>query len=231
MFAFAASALLGGCGLVPKESVSFEPSPRQEISSQDGSSLIVSRGRTTVVSMRPTEAQFTFDTGPSFIVGIQNASAQPIEFNLNNVSATEIINGRPTGKLKVYSDKELISEEETRRFGRELLASMLAGVSDGLGNDPSNGNAISSNAEQVHADRVNELQEIALVDHILQPGGTYAGKLEIDKPATTSAGMRRYSIAIKLGSDLHEIQIAQTQLPVQPIIQAPRLVIASPSSQ
>jgi hypothetical protein len=212
-----------GCGLVPTERVAFQAEPGQEVATREGDSFVVSRSSNSIVSMRPAESQFTFDSRPVFIVGIENISDRPLTFNMSSVAAMEIVDGRPTAQLKVYSDKELISEEETKRFWRDLGAAAMAGVSDGLGNDESDGNAISQHASEVHAQRLQELKELALVDHTLAPGEQFAGKLEIEKPSSIASGSRTYSISMQVGPDLHEIHIAQTQLPVRSNIQVPTI--------
>jgi hypothetical protein len=51
-----------------------------------------------------------------------------------------------------------------------------------------------------------ELEQLAIKDHTLMPGESYAGKLYVEQPAGTSS-QKAYFIKIKVGPDRHDFEV------------------------
>jgi hypothetical protein len=177
---------------------------------REGSSVITSRGRNSIVTMRPAAREAS--TQPVFIVGIQSASRQPLNFYVSQTTAVQIVDGKPDRELKVYSYDELVAQERNAQVGRAFLVAALSGVNSGLaGRNPDAAAAAEERnaalAAQVAAagqQNMQALEELALKDHTLMPGETYAGKLALEGPAS---GAKSYSIALTVGPDRHEILV------------------------
>jgi archaellum component FlaG (FlaF/FlaG flagellin family) len=198
---------LSGCASASGDVVHFQPQPGQQVTANGQDSLIESRGRQTVVSVRPFNQPFV-NRRPEYVIGIKNVTSRPVQFVINNVQVTQVIDGNPK-QLKTYSVDELRNEEALAQVGDEILAGTLAGFSDALTNDASLGNQIVENHANARQQVLQELDQLTLKDHVLSPGEMYAGKLYIEPPSANKAGLKIYAIALTVGSDQHEIIVMQ----------------------
>ncbi len=177
---------------------------------REGSSIITSRGRNSIVTMRPATREAS--SQPVFIVGIQSVSRQPLNFRVSQATAVQIVDGRSDRQLKVYSYDELVAQERNAQIGRGLLVAALSGVNAGLAGRNPNAAAAAEEQNAALAARVaaagqqnlQALEELALKDHTLMPGETYAGKLALEGPDSSA---KSYSIALAVGPDRHEILV------------------------
>jgi hypothetical protein len=53
------------------------------------------------------------------------------------------------------------------------------------------------------------LEQSVIKDNTLMPGEWYGGQLHLAPPTDQGGGPKTYSITIKVGSDLHVIEVAQ----------------------
>jgi len=193
---------------------SFRAKTYQEVVLRDGDPTITSRGRNSVVSLRP--ASHLVADRPVFIVGIQNISRRKVDFLVNETEAGEIVDGK-TKALKVFTYDELATQEQSAQAGRSLAVSLLTSINSGMaadGDEQTQAAAEAQNAK-LKADtaataekNMTDLNELTLKDHTLMPGETYAGKLYLEAPAS-NAEQKEYYINIKIGADRHEFAIVQ----------------------
>lgn len=207
-------ATVAACATATGEVVQFQSRPNQQVMMREGSNIITSRGRNSIVTMRSAHREAS--TQPVFIVGIQSVSRQPLNFRVSEVTATQLVDGRPERPLKVYTYDELVAQERNAQIGRGLLVAVLSGVNSGLaGNDPDAAAAAEQRnanmAAQVAAagqQNLQALEELAIKDHTLMPGETYAGKLALEGPGSNS---KSYSVALMVGPDRHEIFVVHAR--------------------
>jgi hypothetical protein len=198
---------LAGCVTTGGETVSFQPKSYQQAIMRDGDQIITSRGRSSVVSLRP--ATHLIADHPIFIVGIQNISKTPLDFRVSEASAGQVVAGT-SNPLRVYTYDELVSQEQNAQVGRTLLTGVLMSVNAGLVGDA----AVDTNAQMAanltvqHQQNLTDLDQLALKDHTLMAGENYAGKLNVAPPANTD-GPKNYFIELKVGSDRHNFEIVQ----------------------
>jgi hypothetical protein len=112
------------------EAVRFQPRPQQQAMMRDGTSMLTSQGKNSLVSLRPADR--LVGSRPVFVVGIQNTSKIPLDFRVGNVAALQIQDGQAVRELKVYSYDELVAQEQQAQVGRAILVGVLSGVNSGL---------------------------------------------------------------------------------------------------
>src|SRR5690348_8561044 len=118
---------LSGCVTGSTEIVRFVPqAPQQQAMLRDGQSVIVSRSRDSLVTLRPATRNVV-NGRPTFVVNIQNLSKKPLDFRVGNVVAQQII-GPETRELKVFSYEDLVQEERSAQVGRAVGVALLAGM-------------------------------------------------------------------------------------------------------
>jgi hypothetical protein len=203
------AASLGGCVTTGGETISFQPASYQQAITREGDTTITSRGKNSIVSVRP--ATHLVGDKPTFIVGIQSVSQIPLDFRVSEVSAGQVVAGT-TNPLRVYTYDELVSQEQTAQFGRALLVGALSGINAGLVGDAAAADTnaqLAANNEIKGQQNMAELEQLAIKDHTLLPGESYAGKLYIESPANNN-GQKAYFFTLKVGPDRHEFQVIQT---------------------
>lgn len=199
------AALVVACASTAGDVARFQAQSNQEVSVRDGGSFLTSRAQNSIVTIRPGSP--VLGKNPEYIVGIQNISEQPLDFNFNKLVVTQIVDGNPRN-LKVYSAHDLVADLAPGQIGTDLMAGFLAGIADANSNgDTSLGDAIIAKAHAASEEDARAVQELTLHDEVIQPGETYAGKLQIEAPAADSAGARVYAIDLDVGPDQHEILI------------------------
>jgi hypothetical protein len=208
------STALSGC-VTNGDVVRFNAqSPSQEAMIRDGESVIVSRSKNSVVTVRPATRQVS--GRPIFIVTVQNISKKPLNFLVSNVHAAQAIDGNEQD-LKIYSYEELAQEERNAQVGRAILVGVVAGANSySAGNRYwRQQNANAQNAEmaagvaEAGARNLADLEAMAIKDNTVLPTETYGGRLVIQGPSTGEASMKAYTLTIPLGPDTHRIQISQ----------------------
>src|SRR5581483_10974923 len=103
--ATAAASLLGGCVTTETDVVRFQPKPTQQAVQQAGQTALVSKGKNSVVLLRPVATSLPEGTRPVFFVGIENRSRQPVEFKVANISVAQA-SGAQRRPLKIYTQSE-----------------------------------------------------------------------------------------------------------------------------
>jgi hypothetical protein len=199
---------VAACATATGEVVHFQSKPNQQVMMREGSSIITSRNKNSIVTMRPASREAS--TQPVFIVGIQSVSRQPLDFRVRGVTATQLVDGKPERQLKVYSYDDLVAQERNAQIGRGLLVAVLSGVNSGLAGDDPNAAAAAEQRNAVMAAQVEAagqqnlqaLEELAIKDHTLMPGEQYAGKLVLEGPAYNA---KSYVVTLMVGPDRHEI--------------------------
>jgi len=195
---------IGGGG----DAISFQPTPYQQTMLRDGDTIVTSRAKNSVLTVRPATHLVT--DRPVFVVGIQNVSRTRLDFRVSEATASQIVEGS-SKPLRVYTYDEIVVQERNEGMGRTLVASVL-GVSannqNGLVLDTGGGEAAAAAAE-ANQKNMEELEQLALKDRTLMPGENYAGKLYVESPAE-SKGPKNYSFRVKVGPDVHEFQVIQS---------------------
>jgi len=102
------AATCSGC--VTTESAHFQPSAQQQSLIRDGNPALVSRGKSSIVLVRPASRGFAAGARPIYVVGINNIAGAPIEFRMANVAVTQVVNQQAVA-LKVMTYEELAQEE------------------------------------------------------------------------------------------------------------------------
>lgn len=208
------STALSGC-VTNSDVVRFNAqSPSQEALIRDGESVIISRSKNSIVTVRPAMRQVS--ERPIFIVTIQNTSKKPLNFFVSKIQAAQIIDGEERD-LKVYSYEELAQEERNAQVGRAILVGVAAGANSySAGNRYwRQQNANMQNAEMaagvahVGARNLAALEAMVIKDDSVLPAETYGGRLVIQGPATGEAPLKAYTLTIPLGADTHRIQVSQ----------------------
>jgi hypothetical protein len=119
----AAAALCAGCST--SETVRFVAKPQQQALMRDGQAALVSRGKTSLVLVRPASREFRSGNRPIFVVGINNLGPSPLDFRVADVQAAQLI-GEQVVALKVITYEELIREERTRQAVQAILVGVAA---------------------------------------------------------------------------------------------------------
>ena len=197
-----------GGGVGGGDAISFQPTPYQQTMLRDGDTIVTSRAKNSVLTVRPATHLVT--DRPVFVVGIQNISRARLDFRVSDATASQMVDGS-SKPLRVYTYDEIVAQERNEGMGRTLVASVL-GVSannqNGLVLDAGGGEAAAAAAE-ANQKNMEDLEQLALKDRTLMPGESYAGKLYLENPADAK-GPKNYSFKVKVGPDIHEFQVAQS---------------------
>jgi hypothetical protein len=121
----ALAALCGGCAT--RETVQFQPKAQQDALVRDGQAALVSRGKNSLVLVRPASRQFARGSRPVFVIGLYNMSRGPLEFRMTNIQATQNVNGQ-LAALRVFTYEELVQEEQTRQAVAAIFVGLAAGA-------------------------------------------------------------------------------------------------------
>src|SRR5262245_2918042 len=92
---------------------------------RDGQAALVSRGKTSLVLVRPASREFRSGNRPVFVVGINNMGPTPLDFRVADVQAAQLIGDQVVG-LKVITYEELVREERTRQTLQAILVGVAA---------------------------------------------------------------------------------------------------------
>ena len=203
-------------GCVTTETVQFRPKGPQEAIMRDGQAALISKGRHSVVTVRPAGRQVAANGRPVFILGIQNMSRAPLDFRTGLVMATQIAADDSAVALKIYSYEELAAEERSAQVGRAILVGVAGGLNSASAPRGywAQQHAAYQNAQlasQVAAQGAQNqaaLEAMVIKDHTLMPGEMYGGQLHLQPPATEGTA-KRYVIAMMVGPDRHEIEVVQ----------------------
>jgi hypothetical protein len=122
--AAALAMLLAGC--MTGERVRFQAHGKQEALIRDGQSALVSRGRNSIILIRPARREFARNARPVFVVGIYNQARGPLNFRVADVSVIQTVGGQDV-TLQVIPYEKLVQEERTR----QVVAGMLVGAAAG----------------------------------------------------------------------------------------------------
>ncbi len=239
--AIAIAMLCTGC--VTTESVRFQAKTNQQTIMRDGQPALISERKNSIVIIRPATRQARIGSRPVFVVGIFNRTATPLEFRVDRIQVTQIVNGQRT-PLKVIT-YEMLAEEERTRQAIAALGVGLAAASNSIaasqagyytanstvytprgtylvqtfGFSPTAAAIAQSNADARNAQMISAeiergqtnmamLERAVIKDNTLMPSEWYGGQLHI-QPLISGAGAKLYSISLQIGSDIHEISVAQ----------------------
>jgi hypothetical protein len=125
MIAVASTAMLAGC--VTTETVQFRAKAQQQSLMRDGQAALISRGRNSIVLIRPAARQFSPNGRPVYVVAITNLGQTPLDFRIANIEARQIINGQAF-TLNVVPYEQLMSEERNRQIAAAILVGTAAGL-------------------------------------------------------------------------------------------------------
>jgi NADH/NAD ratio-sensing transcriptional regulator Rex len=90
---------------------------------RDGQPALVSRGKSSLVLVRPAARQLQANGRPVFVVGINNLGKQPVDFVVAQVEAVQHVAGSDY-EMKVVTYEMLVQEEKNR----QVAAAILTGV-------------------------------------------------------------------------------------------------------
>lgn len=113
-----AAALCAGCA--GPETIRFAAKAQQEALKRDGLAALASRGKNSLVLVRPAAREFQAGARPVFVVGIYNMTRAPLEFRVADVQATQVIEQQSFG-LAVVTYEELVREERNRQIANAIL--------------------------------------------------------------------------------------------------------------
>src|SRR5215510_4251772 len=115
------------CGCATRETVQFTPKGQQEALVRDGQAALVSRGKNSLVLIRPASRQFASRGRPVFAVAMYNLGRAPIQFRVANVQAAENVDGQ-LASIRVITYEELVNEEQNRQVAAAILTGLAAGA-------------------------------------------------------------------------------------------------------
>jgi len=127
MLVAATASLVTGCVTTETDVVRFQPKPTQQAVEQAGQTALISKGKNSVVLLRPVATDLPAGTRPVFFVGIENRSRQPVDFKVTNISVAQV-SGVQRRPLKVYTQPELLAEEHERQEGEAVDLAIAAAV-------------------------------------------------------------------------------------------------------
>jgi hypothetical protein len=119
-------ALLSGCMSV--DSVRFSAAGNQSATMRDGRPGLVSRKTQSVVMIGPASRGIQAGSRPVFIIGATNLSKQPLNLNVGDISAIQIVEGQSDKDLPIIPFETLVSEERTRQVVAAILVGAAAGA-------------------------------------------------------------------------------------------------------
>jgi hypothetical protein len=120
------SSLVAGCNTL--EPVQFAPSPSQSAIVRDGIPALVSRKNNTIVMVSPAKRGEPSSGRLIFVVAVNNLSAQPIDFRVSGISATQSNSDGSTTSLSIVPYEQLVNEENTRQVAAAVLTGLAAGA-------------------------------------------------------------------------------------------------------
>ncbi len=119
-------ALLSGCMSV--DTVRFAANANQSAMMRDGRPGLVSRKAQSVVMIGPSSRGVQSGSRPVFILGATNLTKQPINLNVGDISATQMVDGQPSMELPLIPYETLVSEEKARQIMAAIIVGAAAGA-------------------------------------------------------------------------------------------------------
>ena len=119
-------ALVSGCMSV--DTVRFSANANQSATMRDGRPGLVSRKGQSVVVIGPSSRGIQSGSRPIFILGATNLSKQPVNLNVADITATQIVDGQPGMELPIIPFETLLSEERARQVVAAILVGAAAGA-------------------------------------------------------------------------------------------------------
>ena len=136
------SLLIFGCTTL--ETVKYEASQDQALIVRDGVNSILSKSEKSLVLLKPASRGISSTDNPVFVVGVANLSAEPVTFQVSDITVFQTRNGQAVASLPVKTYEELVRAEKRRQtiaaIGAVLsaagnsMAAANAGRSTGYGN-------------------------------------------------------------------------------------------------
>jgi hypothetical protein len=230
-------ASLGGC-MTAGETISFRTTNlQQRAMMRDGQPALVSRGKSSLVLVRPASRQLQANGRPVFVIGINNLGKQPVDFVVGQVEAVQHVAGSDF-EMKVVTYEMLVQEEKNRQVAAAILTGVAAAGNAysasqaGYGhyttpsgrtgsfysptaNAIAQNNAAYQNEAMISATVETGQRNMAMLegsvikDNTLMPGEWYGGQLHLAPPTDQGGGPKSYTITITVGSDRHVIDISQ----------------------
>jgi hypothetical protein len=241
LVALGAALALAGC-VTGGEKVAFHTTnPQQQSMMRDGLPALVSRQKGSLVLVKPAARQMQVGGRPVFTVGINNIGKGPIDFRVDQIQVSQIVNGQEY-PMQVVTYEMLAQEEKNRQVAAAIFAGVAAGANAygasraGYGSytTPSGrtgtfysptaaviaqSNAAAQNDAMISATiergqaNMAALERSVIKDNTLMPGEWYGGQLHLSPPVNPPSGNQKsYSIVITVGTDRHVIEVAQTPL-------------------
>ncbi|MBL8575085.1 MAG: hypothetical protein JNM13_15530 [Hyphomicrobiaceae bacterium] len=192
--AIALALMVSGC--VTAQTTSFRASLGQEMVIRDGRPSIYSNKAKSVVVIAPAERQSVPGARPTFVVGIMNRVAQPVNFSMTAVQATQT-SGPQNGKaLHVFTYEELVQEEKNRQVAAAILVGIAAGANAAAAGSYRNpyvrtwnqhiaareNSAMIAGASAQGQINMAALETMILKDNTLLPGESYGGVMQVQSP-------------------------------------------------
>jgi hypothetical protein len=173
------------------------------------------------------------------VVGINNIGRTPIDFRVDQIQVSQIVNGQEY-PMQVVTYDMLVQEEKNRQVAAAILTGVAAAANSysasraGYGSyttprghvgtfySPTaaaiaQGNAAAENDAMISATiergqaNMAALERSVIKDNTLMPGEWYGGQLHLSPPVDPASGhTKSYSIVITVGADRHVIDVAQT---------------------
>ncbi|MDF2119650.1 hypothetical protein PY365_29230 [Roseiarcaceae bacterium H3SJ34-1] len=137
--AIALTMMIAGCNTT--ESVRFQAlNASQQTMVRDGQPAIVSKKSKSIVLVSPASRGIQSGARPVYIIGMTNISKLPLDFSVNDVTVTQIVNGKMQ-PLQVINYDQLVSEERTRQIVGAILVGVAAGANSYAASRAGYGNA------------------------------------------------------------------------------------------
>jgi hypothetical protein len=213
--AFIACMGLTACVAV-SERVSFVPGPKQQVIPWNGYELLASRQKVTGVGLVHPPGYAKAGTWVPFVIEMQNHGKTPIEFRMQDAT---VALARPDGEavLPLKTLDDIVAAERNRHATAEFVIGSLAQanislarqIGSGIGQARREGREDMEALGREHRRNLELARQYALQDHTLMPGIHTKALLFVEAPEAIG-GERNYTIRIKLGDELHELEVVQS---------------------
>lgn len=224
--AAASAAVLVLTGCVTVEKTTFAKQAGQEVLVRSGRDAIMSQTGSTQLIVAPVSRTQQMPR-PTYVALIRNLGAKPVTLRYSDISVIQTDTGKP---LKVWTVDELQSEARGQAIALAILggvAGAAGGYYSGSGNvnghhfsysgySSAAGSALASeNIRSAAAEgeiNVAALENNMLMDNTILPGESYGGAFVFDAAKVTKlSDPKQYTINLKIGPDIHKIQLVVTK--------------------
>jgi hypothetical protein len=211
--AICAGLLLSGC-MTANDPVRLKAGLQQQAIMRDGYSSLFSKRAHSMVRVASITRSIGKTDRPALRVEIRNISKDPQDVVVDDINA-EQLTSVGTKPLKVYSFEDLIAEVE----GKVVLAQVInrgAAVAETLVAPNKRERRRIRYMAYDRADEIDtaavakyaELENTILKDTSVLPGEKYTGYLYLEPPSGDEE-KKVYMLHLRVGSDRHDIMIAQ----------------------